>query len=93
MKHIPQRTCVVCRRKRDKGELIRIVKGSDGTIVLDTDGKAQGRGAYICSDGDCAERAVSKRLLNRAFKANIDGGEYEKLGAAIKTFRRGEHIG
>lgn len=90
MKHIPQRTCVVCRKTRDKYDLIRLVKHSDGTIVLDLDGKEQGRGAYICSDGDCAERAVKKKLLNRAFKANIGSEEYDTFEKAFSELRSGE---
>ncbi len=81
---------MVCRSKRDKNELIRIVRRSDGAVILDLDAKEQGRGAYICSDGDCAEKAVSKRLLNRAFKCNIDGAEYDRLKLAVEEFRRGE---
>ena len=90
MKHVPQRTCVVCRKTRDKSQLIRIVRHADGTVVFDRDAKEPGRGAYICSDGDCAEKAVGKKLLNRAFKCNIDSAEYDKLRSAVEELRRGE---
>jgi len=51
----PLRTCVGCRRVRAKGELVRIVRAPDGLLVADGDGA--GRGAYVCPDGDCLERA------------------------------------
>ncbi len=93
MKHIPQRTCVVCHKTRDKSELIRIVRRSDGSLVFDADAKEPGRGAYICSDGDCAEKAISKHLLGRAFKCNIDGAEYDKLRLAVEELKSGERRG
>ena len=88
MRHIPQRSCIVCRAQRDKSELIRIVRGADGNIVCDASGKAAGRGAYICRDGSCIETALKKRALNRAFKAQIPDSVYlslkEELGADAK---------
>ena len=67
-----------------------MVRQADGAIVFDVDAKAQGRGAYICSDGDCAEKAVAKKMLNRAFKCNIDAAEYAKLSKAVEELRRGD---
>ena len=49
MKKIPQRTCIGCKEKKDKKDLIRIVKDKDGNITLDRTGKANGRGAYTVS--------------------------------------------
>lgn len=40
MKKIPQRTCIGCKEKKDKKDLIRIVKDKDGNITLDRTGKA-----------------------------------------------------
>ena len=47
-KKIPQRQCMGCRERRDKRDLLRVVRGTDGTVSLDFSGKLNGRGAYIC---------------------------------------------
>ncbi|MCM1367452.1 MAG: YlxR family protein [Roseburia sp.] len=82
MKHVPLRTCVVCRRQADKSEFLRVVRKPDGEIVIDADGRTPGRGAYICRSGSCLRDAVKKRALNRAFKTQIDAEVYEAFVAA-----------
>lgn len=79
MKHIPMRTCIVCRTEKGKSELCRTVKTPDNRLILDTDGKAQGRGAYVCKDGDCMQTAIKKRMFNRAFKQNLSPQVYEEF--------------
>jgi predicted RNA-binding protein YlxR (DUF448 family) len=70
-KRIPQRTCVACRTVRPKRELVRIVRTPEGHVVVDETGKQNGRGAYLCPEIDCWERAVSKGQLSRALRANL----------------------
>lgn len=81
MKHIPMRSCIVCRQQKDKSELIRIVRSPDGTLEFDFDGKKSGRGAYVCKDSGCAQAAITKRLLGRAFKREISKQTYDSLQA------------
>ena len=50
---IPQRMCVGCREKRDKKDLLRVVRTPEGQLVLDATGKKSGRGAYVCRDPQC----------------------------------------
>ena len=57
MKNIPQRTCTVCRKQKNKNELLRIVKNKENIIKVDEKGKEPGRGAYICYDMECLEKA------------------------------------
>ncbi len=70
-KNIPLRMCCVCRESKDKKELLRIVKNKEGEIFIDPTGKANGRGAYICKNGTCAEEAEKKRALERSFKVSV----------------------
>jgi hypothetical protein len=70
-KRIPQRTCVACRTVRPKRELVRIVRTPEGHVDVDETGKQNGRGAYLCPQVSCWERAVSKGQLNRALRANL----------------------
>jgi predicted RNA-binding protein YlxR (DUF448 family) len=58
-KHIPQRTCIVCRAVRAKRELVRVVRTSDNHVQADPTGKIAGRGAYLCRARECWETAVS----------------------------------
>jgi hypothetical protein len=59
-KHVPQRTCIVCRQVRPKRELIRVVRTPEGRVVVDETGKASGRGAYLCRDRACWEKAIGQ---------------------------------
>ena len=70
-KHIPQRSCIACREVKDKRELIRIVRTPDQTIMIDENGKAPGRGAYICRQRACWEKGLSKDVIGRALKVSI----------------------
>ena len=80
MKKIPQRTCIGCKEKKDKKDLIRIVKDKDGNITLDRTGKANGRGAYICDNIQCLEKAIKTKALARM---NIDETVYDELRGVI----------
>lgn len=75
----PERTCIACRTKHAKKDLIRIVKSSNGEISLDFTGKKSGRGAYVCPTLACIEKAVTSKALNRAFQCNVPLDVYEKL--------------
>ena len=79
MKNVPQRTCIGCNSQKDKKELIRIVKNKDGIISVDRSGKAQGRGAYICKNIECLEKAIKSKKLERSLKTKIDLQIYESL--------------
>ena len=79
VKKIPQRQCVGCRTMKDKKALIRVVKTPDGAIVLDATGKKSGRGAYVCPDPACLQKARKSRALERAFSLTIPDEVYAAL--------------
>ena len=83
MKKIPLRTCVGCKEVKPKKELIRVVKQSDGKIMLDFTGKANGRGAYLCPNADCLAQAIKTRRLSREFECEIPKAVYDDLQAQI----------
>lgn len=83
MKKIPQRTCIGCKEKKDKKDLIRIVKNKEGIITLDRTGKANGRGAYICDNIQCLEKAIKTKALERAFEMSISEDVYNELRGVI----------
>lgn len=83
MKKIPQRTCMGCNEKRDKKDLIRIVKNKDNEINLDRTGKMEGRGAYICDKIECLEKVIKSKRLERVLEHEIDDEIYNKLRGVI----------
>lgn len=83
MKKIPMRMCVACREMRPKKELLRVVRTEDGTALIDRTGKRNGRGAYICSNRACFDRAVKTRALDRALEITLDPKTVEQLKTEI----------
>jgi len=81
---IPIRKCVGCMEHSGKRELIRIVRSKDGEVSLDLTGKKSGRGAYICKDVKCLEKARKKKSLERALKHEIPAEVYTKLEDELK---------
>lgn len=84
-KNIPLRMCAVCRACKEKRELIRIVKNKEGEIFIDPTGKANGRGAYICKDGECASEAEKKKALERSFKSPVGKELFSELAELKKN--------
>jgi uncharacterized protein len=64
--HLPQRSCVACRKSLPKGELLRVVRTPTGEIVADPSGKISGRGAYVCPTESCLKAAAKQRKIERA---------------------------
>ena len=80
-KHVPQRMCVVCREKAGKRTLTRVVRLTDGTIVVDPTGKQNGRGAYLCDKHACWQRAATSDVLGQALRATLSSDTRAYLGA------------
>jgi len=88
MKKIPQRSCIVCKDKVDKNKLNRIVSNKDGYIFFDPTGKANGRGAYICSKESCIESIEKANVLNRTFKTDISKEVKQKIREDVENGKR-----
>ena len=73
---IPLRKCIGCGEMKDKRTLVRIVRNKEGEISVDLKGKKPGRGAYICRDIACLDKAQKARRLERAFSAQIEPDIY-----------------
>ena len=67
----PLRRCIACRRSLPRHDLLRLVRGPDGVVMVDPDGRAEGRGAYVCRSAECCDRAVAAGPLARAFRAPV----------------------
>lgn len=78
-KKIPQRQCMGCRERKAKRELIRVVRTPEGTVQLDFGGKMNGRGAYLCPNMECLQKAVRSRALERSLEVEIPEEVYARL--------------
>ena len=83
VKRNPQRTCMGCNQKKDKKDLIRIVKNKENKINVDRTGKLDGRGAYICDNIECLEKVIKTKRLERALDIKISQEIYESLRGVI----------
>ena len=75
-----QRMCAVCREVKGKDELVRIVKQKDN-VLLDIGGKMAGRGAYICKNESCIQKARKTRALERSLSCKVNQSMYDALEA------------
>lgn len=83
VRKIPQRMCSGCLEKKDKRDLIRVVKNKEGGISIDLTGKKPGRGAYICRSLDCLEKAIKTKRLDKSLEVKIDEETYSRLREEI----------
>ena len=79
MKKIPLRQCVGCGEMKGKKEMMRVLKTAEGQICLDVTGKKNGRGAYVCKQRECLQKAAKNKGLERSFKMSIPQAVYDEL--------------
>ena len=78
-KKIPQRQCMGCPERKEKRQLIRVVRKTDGSVCVDFSGKVSGRGAYICPDKACLNKALKSKSLERSLEVAIPEEVYGRL--------------
>ena len=72
------RTCIACRKKDDKKNLIRIIS-ENGEAVIDKIQKANTRGIYICNNKECIEKLLKVKNINKIIKINVSEDDLKKL--------------
>lgn len=86
---VPIRMCVSCREMKPKKELVRVVRSPEGEISIDDErGKKPGRGAYICRNSTCIEKAKKNKILERTLNQKIEDEIYDML---IHEMNEGEN--
>lgn len=78
-KKIPMRTCVITKEKCPKGDLIRVVRTPEGSVIVDLTGKANGRGAYLKKDLEVINKAQKSKQLNRHLETEVNDSIYDEL--------------
>jgi uncharacterized protein len=84
--HVPVRTCVGCRERAAKADLLRLIVGAGGSVRLDQSGSGPGRGAYVHRRRSCVEAALSRGALARGLRIGLD----EHGAATLRTDIEGE---
>lgn len=84
-KPTPQRMCAICRTKDAKRALTRLVKLADGGVEIDPTGKRNGRGAYVCDNPVCWEKALTTGALEKALRTTLDSEARARLRLAVPT--------
>lgn len=95
-KKAPMRKCTGCTEMKEKRELIRVVKAPDvkdedgnvlkqGEISLDLTGRKSGRGAYVCRNLDCFEKARKARRFERSLSCKIPEEVYEQMQKELEA--------
>ena len=92
MKKVPMRKCVGCQEMKSKKEMIRVIRTEEGEFLLDATGKKNGRGAYICPDKECLNKAMKNKGLERSFKQSIPKEVYETLEKEMSQLDSDESI-
>ncbi|MCX4296128.1 MAG: YlxR family protein [Lachnospiraceae bacterium] len=85
-KKIPLRQCIGCGEMKNKKEMLRVLRTEEQGVILDTTGRKNGRGAYICPNAECMKRARKSKGLERAFKMPIPDEIYDSLTKEIEVF-------
>jgi len=83
MSHIAERTCVGCRAKRPKPELVRVVRVPDSGVQIDWRQRSPGRGAYLCREQRCWAVGIAKRGLDRTLRMNVPAATRQELSRAF----------
>lgn len=84
-KKVPERQCLGCRQMKDKKSMIRVIKTPEDEIMLDATGKKNGRGAYICPNTECLNKAVKSKGLEHSLKCQIPQEIYEALKKELEN--------
>lgn len=84
-KKIPMRTCVITREKREKKDLLRIVRTSEGEVIVDLTGKSNGRGAYITKSLEVLEKAKRSKALEKHLEVEIPSSIYQEIENIINN--------
>ena len=86
-KKVPQRQCMGCRERKNKKDMIRVVRETSGNVTLDFSGKLNGRGAYVCPDPECLKKARKAKSLDRSLETPIPEEVYDRLEKEMQLGR------
>ena len=75
---MPIRTCISCRTKKEKKELLRIVS-VEGKALIDKEQNKNTRGIYICNNTDCINKLLKGKDISKCIKIKLDASNVKDL--------------
>jgi predicted RNA-binding protein YlxR (DUF448 family) len=79
----PERTCVGCRGKAPRRDLVRVTRVGDGEVAIDPSRSTPGRGAYVHLDVGCIQAAMQSRAFDRALRTGLTADAAARLGNGL----------
>ena len=74
----PMRRCVACRESKPQNDLLRFTF-HEGQLAADVNGRAEGRGYYLCKDKKCIDAAIKRKAFNRACRHDLNMEEVKSV--------------
>ena len=90
-KHLPQRSCIACRDKKNKRNLIRLVYNTS-IVEVDSGGKKAGRGAYLCSKMACWDLGLKQNRVDHALRTKLSPENRQALLEYARSLPEKENI-
>ena len=96
-KNIPERTCVICKEKKDKSSLFRIAKISENKYQFDEKQKMQSRAIYVCKTHECIKRISKNKKYNLDIEdllsmVNLLKKQSKDYLNILKAMKNSEHL-
>ena len=88
VRKVPMRQCIGCQEMKSKKEMMRVLRTTENEIVLDTTGRKNGRGAYVCCSMECFEKAAKNKGLERSLKVKVPEETYASLKKEIESIEK-----
>ena len=88
---VPLRRCMGCNESKPKKELVRVVRTSEGEVLLALAGRKPGRGAYVCPSAACFAKARKAKRFERALECTIPDEVYDAMQARIAEAEEEAH--
>jgi len=92
-RHVPQRSCIICKKKTAKRSLLRLVLDEKGRVLFDEKQRLPGRGAYVCPEDTCVAKLLTKhgeKRLRWAFKGRSKELPQKTIDRILATLRSRE---
>lgn len=82
-KQIPLRQCIGCREMKPKKEMVRVIRTQENEVCLDATGRKNGRGAYVCANSECLNKAIKSHGIERSLKVEVSNDIYEAISKEL----------
>ena len=87
-KKAPERSCIGCGAKREKKELLRVLRSPEGLWEIDPTGRKNGRGAYLCPDPEYLRKAEKRKGLQKSFRMEVPAEIYRRLQEELERLAK-----